>query len=162
MTFRVIKANLLDEIDKAKTDILIPHVCNNKYVMGAGIAYQLAKRYPNVLEIYRRGKPSLGETQFVIAETGSYSYGPWKVVANMVAQTLYENDEVPLKYEHLVSCMQKVREYCFKQLKIMQIPVKILTIPFGSGLAGGNRQLIDILIKEMWVDCGIDVTVCEL
>lgn len=153
---RIIKANLLDEIDKAKHHILIPHVCNNKYVMGSGIAYQLAKRYPVVLQRYKTEKPKLGETQFVFPYTSTKL-----VVANMVAQTLYENDEVPLKYEYLVSCMRYVRQWMLVKSP-KQIFYDILTMRFGSGLAGGNVNFIETLMKEMWVDYGINVTICEL
>lgn len=63
-------------------NILIPHVCNNKKVFGAGFVIPLKKHFPIVEKKYLTFRrflgTKLGTTQFV-------EVGPATFVANMIA-----------------------------------------------------------------------------
>ena len=97
--------------------------CN---VMGAGLADKIAKKYPNVKLEYTKNKWTLGETQFVPIEDGSF-------ICNLAGQHGYGPGKVQTDFSALAKGLQSAAEMAkSKELKIY--------IPFGlgSGLAGGQ------------------------
>jgi hypothetical protein len=156
---REIKGNLFDaENLGGEQRIMIPHVCNDKGAWGAGFVMPLARYFPEAKERYfqsvnYKGTGSLPleqmTTQFVLC-----GYQPQIIVANMIAQTL--GGDRPLSYESLTACMTRVGNHA------VNTDCRIVCPKFGSGLAGGNWEFIKELIKDFWVDRGIDVTVFYL
>jgi hypothetical protein len=138
--------------------VIIPHICNNVGRFGAGFAKAVANKYPDVKMRYKllKGQYNLGDCQFVLINTTGQ---PIIVVCNMIAQNglISNSNQSPIKYEALIKCMIKVREYI---INTGHIQLASIHCPrFGSGLAGGNWDFIKILIKEIWCDYGIPVTV---
>jgi len=141
--------------------IIIPHVSNDKGKWGSGFVIPLGQKFPDAKDIYLRrfkeGRCTQGDTQFVLCD-----YKPQVVVANMVAQTLFTRDqkiakqERPLSYESLTTCMKSVGDYA------LDWNSRIVCPRFGSERAGGNWEFVKELIKDFWVDRGIDVTVFYL
>ena len=85
-------------------------------------------------------------------------------VANMIAQdgTRRENEpEIPLRYNHLVTCMKKVQEWIALRQSKSKLSYVIHCPKFGSDLAKGNFDFILELIREIWLENGIDVVVYE-
>ena len=85
-------------------------------------------------------------------------------VVNMIAQSGVRGPDnpTPIRYEALIECMARVREFIFKK-EGSGAPTSSIHCPkFGSGLAGGNWPFIKALIEEMWSGNCIPVTVYEL
>lgn len=140
---------------------IITHLCNNKGGWGRGFVLAINKRWKKpelrykkfVQEYFDDGKEPkdlLGKIQGVTVEENI-------IICNMIAQDGYKSNAnpVPLKYSALVKCMTNLADLSNANCSSIHCP------KFGSGLAGGNWQLIEELIKNIWIDNGIDVYVYE-
>lgn len=156
-------------------EVWVPHVVNDENLIGSGVAKALFERWPDVKKLYHAwfaqypkkdmigtsGKAKLGQIQVI--ETGTIV----KVV-NMVAQStpginwypqIYAG--IPIRYPLPPIRMQSLEECMVRITHEMQRKNvnQIITVKFGSGLAGGRWSEIEALIEKLWVDCGISVTV---
>lgn len=137
------------------TSIIIPHVCNNIDLFGAGFASAIASKYPIVKDNYHLlGKKFLkdhpGYVQYIDVEKEN-KYTRKITVANMIAQNgvrSYKNPR-PLNYAYLVKAMVDIKGYIIKNFN-SENPAEIHTPKFGSGLAGGNWDFISCLIEDIW------------
>jgi hypothetical protein len=151
--FTVVEKNI--RLGYNGTSIIVPHVCNNANVFGAGFAAGVAKHYPIVKENYhllgsKFLKSNLGYVQFVQVAKDD-SYGHRLIFANMIAQNgiISKNNPRPLNYYALVKSMAAVNNY-IKQNFDEENKVQIHAPKFGSGLAGGNWHFIEDLIHDIW------------
>jgi hypothetical protein len=156
----IIHGNLFNHIEdfsrKTKGVVFIPHVVNDIGVIGGGFTGPLIKKWPVVAKEYRANKGTLGDIQTLMVETDDNDVEKI-VVCNMHAQKgiVGHNNPKPIRYEALVECMVKLRkQHLTKGFD------RIVTIPFGSGLAGGNKEFIYELMDEIWGN--FDVTVFEI
>lgn len=140
---------------------IIPHVCNDEGYWDKGFVLALSKKWTRPEEVYRNHV----EEKMLKIGTNHYANCNDSIsVVNMVAQTLYNTPKGvdKLRYEHLVECMKGVRFWKdVLQAKRPETYISIHCPMFGSGLAGGDWSFILKLIKQIWVDAGIDVTVYE-
>lgn len=137
--------------------VIVPHVCNNVGVFGAGFAAAVRNRFPVVATNFELlGKQNkLGYVQY-ISVFKEPSYGHEIIFANMIAQNgiiSYKNKR-PLNYEFLVKCMIDVRNH----IKTLDKDcIEIHCPQFGSGLAGGNWEFISMLIDDIWKSISVNV-----
>jgi O-acetyl-ADP-ribose deacetylase (regulator of RNase III) len=141
-------------IGRSGVEVLLPHVCNNRGVMGAGVAAALAKTFPGVDSAYNSLCQSMEGD--VLGRVVTEHVEPHLYVMNMIAQDGFNYGEVPLRYEALVRCMIDVRTLAHDHIELGAEAV-IVAPRFGAGLAGGNWDFIKTLIIEMW--CRHDLTV---
>jgi O-acetyl-ADP-ribose deacetylase (regulator of RNase III) len=135
---------------------IIPHCCNTLGVMGAGVALALKNKWPEVYETYKRHLMGLGNASFVVTE--ELDENVRVMVANMIGQdgTVSADNPKPVKYWALASAMKIVLAEC------QAFPNSVIHTPkFGSDLAGGDWNFILELIREIWLENGIDVIVYE-
>ena len=156
-TLKYVEGDLFEYVDKCDTPIIIPHVCNNQGVWGAGFVVPLGKKYPLAKTIYLRnhllGQLDLGSVDFIEVSDNI-------MVANMIAQTL--GGSRPLYYNDLAYCMDTIigtKDDEFDKDTKGRFQ-KIVCPMFGSGLAGGDWNFIEKLIEDCWIREGWDVTVC--
>ena len=127
---------------------VIAHVVNNQNAMGSGFVVPLVKRWPIVKAKYHEFADynglELGNAQII-----TVSEDPQIIVANMIAQKL--GGLRPLYYNHLVKAMESVA--------LIAKDREIIAPLFGAGLAGGNWEIIEELVMDIWVRQEIDVTV---
>jgi hypothetical protein len=132
--------------------VIVPHVCNNINLFGAGFAAYIGNRYPIVKENFHMlgNKSKLGHVQYITIEKEK-TYHHELIVANMIAQNkvISHTNRRPLNYEALVVCMINIRNYV-SNLKRNDQDVEIHCPKFGSGLSGGNWNLIEYLIEDIW------------
>lgn len=139
------------------TSIIIPHVCNNIGVFGAGFAAAVRNHFPIVATNFELlgTKTKLGYVQY-ISVFKDPTYNHELIFANMIAQNgiiNYKNQR-PLNYEALVKCMTDIRLYIDKSNKEK---IEIHCPKFGSGLAGGNWNFISELINDIWNNISVIV-----
>lgn len=159
MDINYIEGDLFANLPNDK-NVVIAHVCNNKGGWGSGFVIPLAKWNPQTKQEYLDWF-NLGDNWDTGAEyptTGPFRLGEVQFVkkdniltANMVAQTL--GGVRPLFYNKLVHCMEKVANVAVKRKCEIYAPL------FGSGLAGGNWEFIQCLIRDIWLNNDIPVTV---
>lgn len=129
---------------------VVAHGCNNKGVMGSGIAAQIKNQYPIVYERYNKIYNDIG------LEMGSYHpvvASENRMILNMITQGLYEkpiNENEPKRfasYDAIASCMTKANKnlsyYDFDEIAMPQI---------GAGLGGGNWDIIEAIIEACCTD----------
>lgn len=156
----IIKGDLFDNIEQIVragnngSSVIVPHVCNNLDLFGAGFAAEIVRHYPIVKENYHLlGKSflqnNLGYVQF-IEVLSDKKYEHRLVFANMIAQRGIINktsNPRPLNYLALVKSMVGVSQYISKNF---DGDVQIHAPKFGSGLAGGNWTFIRELLSDIW------------
>lgn len=145
--------DLFEYVDSEERDVVIPHITNNIGAWGAGFVVPLGRRFPKAQMEYLNSKPTLGVNQWVNVENNGEK-NIW--VANMCSQHGITSKSTggrehvnskPIRYAALVDCMRNVHEGS------KHIRENVIFAPkFGSGLAGGNWDLIEELIEEIWSD----------
>jgi len=145
--------------------IYITHIVNNVGMWGSGFVVAINKRWGEkpraeyVQWYMNKGwdQPpcKLGEVQFVDV--------PNRItIANMVGQhgvQGMDDARPPIRYAALANAMEIVQhEICSLSLKELG---EIHCPMFGSGLAGGNKEVILEMMQEIWVDHNINVFAYE-
>lgn len=156
-SYRLINGNAVNPKPLNPTkEIVIPHVCNNERKWGSGFVLAVSDRWPKAKKVYLESpKLNLGRIQTVKVEDGL-------TIVNMIAQTLHKTpkDRIPLSYFSLITCMELVAQDFSHLREESELP-EIHCPKFGSCRAGGDWEVIEDLIKELWVDIGYDVTAYE-
>ena len=134
---------------------IITHICNDIGGWGRGFVLGLSSKWKEPEMEYRKWHRShnnfhLGEVQFVKVQDGL-------CVANMIAQhkVWAENGIPPIRYDSLRLCLEKVCEMALRAEATVHMP------KIGSGLAGGDWNIIEEIIKSELVQKGVNVTVYE-
>ena len=142
-----------------KCGIIIPHIVNNINKMGSGFVVPLYTRWPIVKSEYHK------KCDFYLKDLGffpSYMLGmiqPINVTNTILVINMFAQDGIrskrnpnPIKYDALANCLKKIKT------TYSCINNQIVAPRFGSGLAGGDWNIIKEMINKYWVD--FDVTIC--
>jgi len=154
-------------IENPRNTVVLPHVCNNIGLFGAGVAGSIANRWPHVREKYLmwckafEGKNDLllGMTQFVYAGVCENAVNVEKIfVANMFAMNGVRSatNRKPLVMSQLKLCMA---DLVYTAKHKFDTNFEIHCPKFGTVLAGGSWKQIRPVINALWIDSGINVTV---
>ena len=161
-TLRTVEGNVTNPQKQSDNEIvIIPHCCNNKGVMGAGVALSLRKKWPDVFEVYEKMQ---APSHYCLLGKVSYAkIDNHLVIANMIGQdgTVSKDNAKPVKYWALAAAMIQVVGYIEMIQEQTSNPVVIHCCKFGSDLAQGNWEFILELIREIWLENGIDVVIYE-
>ena len=125
-----------------KIDIIV-HQCNCFGKMGAGIAKQIALKYPEVAQL---------ESNF--CKTPKYAFGKnciantndKRVVINMHSQFRYGTEKRQTNYQAFERCLHLLSTYYLPH----QSPTAVVGLPYniGCGLAGGDWNTILPIIER--------------
>ncbi len=128
-------SNLIDLAESGEFDVII-HGCNCFHTMGKGIALQLAKKFPEIVNLDKQTK--YGDTnklgKFFIYDTGKYT------IVNAYTQYQYGTKTQHVDYNAI--------EEIFKKIKIMFSGKRIGYPKIGAGLAGGYWSIISKIINK--------------
>ncbi len=135
---------------KGKGIKIISHVCNSIGGWGAGFVFALSAKWCYPEQHYRaRQTYPLGHADVLKVEDDIY-------VANMIAQhgVRPNVDGVPpIRYEAVREALIKVNNIAINLDATIHAP------RFGSGLSGGNWDIIEQIIKDVVT---VDVTIYDL
>lgn len=133
-------------IEKDITTVTSGVICqqvNCRKVMGAGLALQIAKKWPQVRQVYLRSHPVLGGILPVQVE-------PHLIVCNIYGQDGYGRGRKYTNYGALTEAFQHMFwEYADMDVYIPE--------GMGCGLAGGDWKIISYII-EQWLP---DAIICR-
>jgi O-acetyl-ADP-ribose deacetylase (regulator of RNase III) len=128
------------------TDPFIAHGCNSLGIMGAGLALQIARRYPWVAEKFKKAHE--WEVQFNGAQHlemgGVYEYAqrdaPYRIL-NLITQGAFGRNGKFVSYDAV--------DLAFKAVgaRIGTSPISIPRI--GAGLGGGDWRVIEAIIESL-------------
>ena len=154
-----IKGNLLDLAEAGEFDIIVQG-CNCFNAMGAGLAPQIAKRYPRAEEVdsetVRGNIGKLGN--FTMAWSSHYdeTIKPFKIVNAYTQYSTSRQGEDVFEYESFAVILRKLaHEYGRHRFGLPYI---------GMGLAGGDKKRIMAMIEtfaENIAEQGGSVTLVE-
>ena len=136
----------------------IAHCCNTMNVMGAGIAEQIAERYPLAKEAddvaTKAGRNDLGEFSFAeveIDDTPSFPHQEFGVEKRKgFIYNLYTQDSIgfgrEVNYEALYRNLHLMRN------RLNNYKDTVLGIPYemSSGLAGGSWEIVSAMINYIF------------
>ena len=136
----------------APVDVIV-HQTNCKGAMGAGIAKQIAMRYPQTNSIYRglcwKHKDNSRELLGTCLYTREANY----VICNAFGQDGFSRYRIQTEYDMLKKCFEDIaNKYAGKKIGL---PYKI-----GCGLAGGDWNVVESMILEI-LDPVCDVFIYE-
>ncbi len=128
---------------------VIAHVCNDMGGWGRGFVLALSKKWKEPETYYRNWSSNNSFLEDLPFKLGRVQFVPIKhpkaiVVANMIGQhgINYVNGIPPVRYEAMRECLKSVYAYCEKNVMTLHAP------KFGAGLAGGDWNIIEQIIKE--------------
>lgn len=135
---------------------IIAHGCNCVGGFGSGVAGQIVKRYPLARDFYLHKFEhegwKLGEVQFVTVE----KVRAQRYIANCATQQeYYPRNKVHADYQAIRVCMQKVKEFAQNNDLSVALP------KIGAGLAGGDWNVIELILQEVFHDYSAVVYVLE-
>lgn len=148
-TLKIIEGDLIEMTKNGKFDV-IAHGCNCFCTMGGGIARQIREHFPSAWE---------ADEQTIkgdIKKLGNFTAAKHEncYILNCYTQFHYgsnhiDGSEKPLDYEALTLCMKKIN-FIFKG--------KSIGLPkIGAGLAGGDWNKIEEIIKKELKDLNVTI-----
>ena len=135
------KGNLVEAAEDA-----IAHGCNAQGVMRSGVAKAIRETFPlaydayNALHKHNNSGLSLGVAQYVQTKN--------KYIVNCITQEFYGRDgKQYVDYDAIRSCMKDMNQ------SFLSAQVESVALPkIGSGLGGGDWDIIAKIIEEEFVD----------
>jgi O-acetyl-ADP-ribose deacetylase (regulator of RNase III) len=143
-----------DLLKQDKVDIIC-HQANTKGVMGAGIALQIKRIYPEVYQKYKLycdqyGSDLLGKTLYVNCNDG-------KIVANLFGQDGFGRGFCQTDYTALDMALSKLANTANLTQKSVGLPYKM-----GCGLAGGDWKIVNEIIEKYFGNSKVNCYICSL
>lgn len=141
-------------IQETSTGII--HQCNAHHTMGAGIARQIAEKFPEAYKADKRsvyGDPNkLG--MFTYTETDFY---PGKFIYNLYSQFAFGLGR-QTQYDAMVNGMEKIKIHAIsKGMKKLGIPFNI-----GCSLGGGDWRIVKGIVDASFENNDdIDLYICK-
>lgn len=136
------------DILNTNCNIIIQSV-NHKKVMGSGLAKQIRKKYPEILDGYismceTHAFKSLMRQGLVHWYYGEKEDGKVQYIASIFGQESYGTDRRHTNYFSLLNGMRTVFDYAETQMHSVAIPHGI-----GCGLGGGDWEIVLTLMKDV-------------
>lgn len=142
---KIIKGDIITLAEEGNFDVIVQG-CNCFHTQASGLAGQLVKKYPQVLEVDRMtsygDKNKLGT--FSIAEVPGFS------IMNVYTQYYFGLNEDLFEYD----AFQMFLDHWSNNLRLVKTKNKIrIGFPMiGCGLAGGNSEIIVKMIQKFAED----------
>jgi len=160
MNIKYIKGDATNPI--TKNNVIIPHICNNIGMWGAGFVLALSNKWPNTRKEYLKWYQTLldGKDNDNVFELGNVQYVNVDYVnnifvLNMIAQNNIKNkfNQNPIDYEALDKCLKKL------SVSILGLNYEVHMPKIGTGLAGGDWNIIEEIIIHHLINNNIKVVV---
>lgn len=135
------------DILNSKEEILI-HSVNHKKRMGAGLALQIARKYPRIMDKEESYMSMCATVPFsMIRKDGLvawfYSEEDKKLIASIFGQENYGTDKQYTDYLSLGNGLETVRQIALGREFSVAIPFGL-----GCGLGGGDWKVVEDMIKR--------------
>ena len=126
---------------------VIMHQTNCKGVMGAGIALQIKKRYPEVYREYKAVCKSVTDSKELLGECQIIKTYSDRFVANLFGEdAFYPKGVRHTDYDALEKSLKSLKEWMIEnEIKTVSCPDMI-----GCGLAGGSRDIVLNILKNLF------------
>ncbi len=149
-------ANLLVELEENRLDAII-HSANCFHTFGAGIALQIARRFPEAAEADRRDSVRGDRSKL-----GTFTYAqvlsdPPRIVYNLYSQYTFGHGRQTL-YDPMVEGLEKIKIHAMsKGLTKLGMPKWM-----GCRLGGGSWRVVWAIIQDTFEkEDSLDLFVCD-
>ena len=146
---KYIQGDLIKEAKKGTFDTII-HGANCRNVMGAGIAYHIAKNFPEALEAdtkyYRNNLDFRGSFSFAFVDDKQQFVGDQLMIIN--AYTQYDPGPYA-SYDAIQSVFSKLNRSLFMETRRIGIP------KIGCGIGGLEWPIVELIIDTYAPDLNI-------
>jgi len=134
---------------------IVCHICNDIGAWGAGFVLALHKRWNKPRQHYMQHSKFLRQGNYHLVKVEENIW-----VANLIAQSGigYVDDLPPIRYLALEESLRKM----VKRLDREQLDYELHMPHMGCGLAGGNWGSVFTVLKKVFSDRDIDITVYSL
>ncbi|SDH53403.1 O-acetyl-ADP-ribose deacetylase (regulator of RNase III), contains Macro domain [Actinokineospora alba] len=134
---------------------VIAHICNDTGGWGKGFVLALSARWPEPEREYRRWYRERAGNDFALGATQFVEVEPGLRVANMVAQHGLRPTKAgpPIRYDALERCLNEVAA------KAADLGASVHLPRIGAGLAGGDWDRIEAMIRDALAEHGVHGTV---
>ena len=140
-------------------DKLIIHCCNDVGAWGSGFVIAISNKWKEPEREYIKWyKGYFQHNKFKLGNIQVVQVSPDICVVNMIGQhnIIQRGEEVPVRYEAIRECLQKVAVTAINDKFSVHAP------RFGSDRAGGKWEIIEKIINEELINTGIAVTIYDL
>lgn len=156
MEIKYIKGDATEPIVIDDKYSVICHCCNALGAWGKGFVVPLGKKYPIAREKYLEFIKNTPKEN----RLGSVSFAKVSdniIVANIIGQyyTYPKDGKIPLDYEAL----EKGFKFIINIFKMHKMPLTIHMPKIGCGLAGGDWNVVEKIIKNTFINENIEVYV---
>lgn len=146
---QVIDGNIFEH-----TSQCIIHQANCHNRLGSGIAAQIRILYPEAVDVDNTTKygdiSKLGTFTSAVGKDG-------KIIYNLYGQYNYGNQKRQTNYEAFYKGMESIHvDAMTKKLETASVPYNI-----GCGLANGSWNVIESMIRDIWENSNILLTICK-
>jgi O-acetyl-ADP-ribose deacetylase (regulator of RNase III) len=126
------RSNILVE----ETGVIV-HSCNNRGVMGSGIAKQIKDMYPEVFVVYTR-EDSLDMGKIIPVQVSERKY-----IINLIGQDGYGRDgKRYMSYDAFYDGFRRINSFMHTLDHVPELKFPLI----GAGLGGGNWDIIEKII----------------
>lgn len=127
----------------------IGHGCNTRGVMGAGIAQQFSRRYPQMVELYRS---YCADGSFTVGSVMAWRAGPDLLVYNLATQ---QRPGPHAELDAIGTCVTKMLAHAARaELVAVGIP------RIGCGIGGLRYEQVRPVLQAAAAPFGVDLVVC--
>ena len=127
-----------DVFEQLKPNTILVHGCNARHVMGAGIALQVKRRFPEAYHDYM-ATPILKLGMVIFTQVAPNTY-----IANAITQEGVGTDRAHATTSAIWSCLTKVKE--FNEF------YKVIMPEIGCGLGGLKTDDVFPVIEKVFCD----------
>ncbi|MDP9352563.1 MAG: Appr-1-p processing protein [Chloroflexota bacterium] len=137
---------------------VIVHICNDIGAWGRGFVMALSQRWQEPERQYRRWHRGLEAVPFALGQAQLVPVEEQLWVANLIGQhdIRRAGGRPPIRYDAVREGLSRVAHSALEHAATVHMP------RIGSGLAGGDWEIISRIIGEELTENGIQVTVYDL
>lgn len=147
---KIIDGDILDQRG------IICHQTNCRHVCGAGLALQIAKKYPAWEEMFKQQSSAVAS----LGHVWVYGYPPLHDPPRQIIASLYAQDDYGRQkgrcytdYDSFGSCLKEL--FLWRQsVGLQEMPV-YFPWGIGCGLAGGDWMIIKTYLEIYFPDCTV-------
>ena len=136
------------------TENIICHQVNVQGVMGGGLALQIARTYP---EVKRKYEKLCYDFKYDYERLKGKSYSVKINEKQVICNCFTQKPNFDTDYNSIKYCFKKILKECRQNNKTIAVPYK-----YGSGIANGNWEEIETILKVLSGIYGVDINIYKL
>ena len=131
------------------------HQTNCFVTFAAGLAKTVKEKYP---EVYAADRKTTSGDKTKLGTISPVWISKNKYIINCYGQYHYGRDRRQTNYEAYYRCLEKVKNFMIEE-RLIKLSIPAL---MGCGLASGSWPICLAMIKDVFENIAVNVTICKL